>query len=298
MFKQSLSWTTGRLGRCVLVVACACMLAACERAVGTRVMQEGDEPHYRRGVQMARSGQSQLALEAFLKVIDKRGGDAPESHFEVGRIYLEHIRDPIAAIYHFRKYLESRSNAPQAAQVRQLIDTAIKQFAATLAAKPLEQQMERLELLDMLEKLKAENAALRSEMTRIGAQVQVAGSGAAPRVPAATTADFGRSAFESDAVGEVTRVVPVPVEPPPTAAAAQRQVAPVTQSPAVSVAPPTRPAAGFQSYVVQPRDTLYAISVRFYGTGNRHHAILQANSDQLRSAGDLKPGMVLRIPPR
>jgi len=66
---------------------------------------------------MERSGQNQIALEAFLKVIEKRGDDAPESHLEAGLIYLNHIKDPIAAIYHFRKYIEIKPNSARGQQV-------------------------------------------------------------------------------------------------------------------------------------------------------------------------------------
>ena len=52
-------------------------------------------------------------MTAFLKVIDKRGEDAPESHLEVGLLYLQHINDPLSAIYHFRKFLALRPNSQQ-----------------------------------------------------------------------------------------------------------------------------------------------------------------------------------------
>ncbi len=255
------------------------LLAACDKGGGLRITAEADEPHYRRGLQMARSGQNQIALEAFLKVIEKRGGDAPESHLEAGRIYLNHIKDPIAAIYHYRKYLELRPNSPQAPQVWQLIDTAKKQFAATLAAEPLGQQFERLDLLDALEKLKAENASLRAEMTKLGKQTPPQTSLVQSRLPAPGSqreSDFN-DPFANAAVQPV-----VPIEIP----AAQPR------------AEPQRPAnnAVTRTYTVQAKDTLYGISVKFYGSGNRWQSIMQANSDVLRSSGDLKPGMVLRIP--
>ena len=127
-----------------------------------QIASEVDEPHYRRGVQMLRSGQDQVALEAFLKVIEKRNGDAPESHLDVGKIYLDYIHDPIAAIYHFRMYLELRPNSPQSPVVRELINTAKKQFASTLPGQPLDGHYERVDLLDLVERLQNEN----EQMTR------------------------------------------------------------------------------------------------------------------------------------
>ena len=67
---------------------------------------ETDDSAYREGQQLEKQGRNQEALASYLKVITKRGDSAPESHLEAGLIYLEHDGDPIAAIYHFRKYLE------------------------------------------------------------------------------------------------------------------------------------------------------------------------------------------------
>jgi nucleoid-associated protein YgaU len=47
---------------------------------------------------------------------------------------------------------------------------------------------------------------------------------------------------------------------------------------------------------VVPKDTLYGISVRYYGNGRQVDAIFQANRDQMRSKEDVRPGMMLRLP--
>ena len=146
------------------------LFAACGDHGGMEITSEIDEPHYRRGIQMLRSGQNQVALGAFLKVIEKRNGEAPESHLEVGQIYLNHIHDPIAAIYHFRKYLELRPNSPQAPMVRDLIDTSKKQFARQLPGQPLDDYYERTDLLDLVERLKDENERMKTELAAIRAE--------------------------------------------------------------------------------------------------------------------------------
>ena len=63
----------------------------------------------------------------FLKVIQKRGlNESPESHLEVGLLYQFHFKDPIAAIFHYRKFRELKPNSPQADLVRQRIDAATR----------------------------------------------------------------------------------------------------------------------------------------------------------------------------
>ncbi|RME72435.1 MAG: LysM peptidoglycan-binding domain-containing protein [Verrucomicrobia bacterium] len=269
----------------VLVVACCAsvLFTACDTNRGLEITAEVDEPHFRRGMQMVRSGQNQVALEAFLKVIDKRGGDAPESHLEAGQIYLNHIKDPIAAIYHFRKYLELRPNSPQAEQVRQLIETSIREFARMLPAGPFEAPIDKIELLEKMEALKAENAALLAELARLGYKAPpgaLVNTGQSPSAPARSAVDYDRAA--NIPMGE-----PVPVE---TAPARRTQPARVLPEPQ----PPTRP---MRTYVVQPKDTLYSISAKVYGTNTRWREIYEANRAQIGDPNrGLKIGMVLKIP--
>ena len=113
-------------------------LAGCSDNDHVNSASELDEPGYREGEALLKTGRKQEALTAFLKVISKRGDDAPESHLELGLLYLQHINDPLAAIYHFKKYLALRPNSPQAPLVKQRIDAAIREFARTIPAHPLE----------------------------------------------------------------------------------------------------------------------------------------------------------------
>jgi len=52
------------------------------------------------------------------------------------------------------------------------------------------------------------------------------------------------------------------------------------------------------SYTVERGDTLPRIASRFYGDARRWSAIFHANRDQLDRPELIRPGLVLRIPPR
>lgn len=52
-----------------------------------------------------------------------------------------------------------------------------------------------------------------------------------------------------------------------------------------------------QRYTVQEGDSLWVISVRIYGNADQIEEIYAANRDQMTSAGDLRVGMVLAVPP-
>src|SRR5579884_720146 len=96
---------------------------------------ETDEPLYREGQQLEKQGRTKEALAAYLRLISRRGDDAPESHLEAGLIELEEIKDPIAAIYHFRRFLELEPKSPLAPRVKDQIDRARREFASTLPAQ-------------------------------------------------------------------------------------------------------------------------------------------------------------------
>ena len=159
-----------RIRRIVTIAfaAVAMLLAAgCDRGDTLSISSEADEPAFRDGRQLVKQGRSQEALAAFLKVIARRGESAPESHLEAGLLYLQEIKDPLAAIYHFRKYLELQPNSRQAPLVKQRIDVALREFAKTLPAQPLESVRDRDELIDQIGRVQRENEDLRAELAAL-----------------------------------------------------------------------------------------------------------------------------------
>ena len=277
----------------LLALAAGLGAAGCGRE-NYALSAETDESTYREGQQLNRQGRTQEALAAYLKVIALRGDQAPESHLEVGLIYLEHIRDPIAAIYYFRRYLELEPNSRQAVYVRGLIDTAKRDFARTLPGQPLENQAVRLNQADDFERLQRENEDLRAEIAALQA-----GGGAAPAPHVA-----GDEPAPAQNIPAPMFVSPVSQAPAPAPAAEARS--PITPAPmeAGSAAPldDASPAAAPQaasarSHPVVRGDTLYSLAQRYYGNRSKWRDIYAANRDKLPSPETpLKIGMDLRIP--
>ena len=273
----------------------ALWLGGCTDSDRVKTAAEVDEPAYREGQSLLKTGRRQEALSAFLKVIDKRGNDAPESHLEIGLLYAQHINDPLSAIYHFKKYLALRPNSPQAPLVRQRIDAATREFARTLPAQPLENQLQRVDLVATLDKLKQENEALKQELADVKAgrnAVAVPGLDAGPA--ATETAATPGLNFNVETIPMVrTRPVPPPTRTP---APAPARAVTAAQNPPATAANTAQPAAGNRRHTVQPGDTLFKIAQQYYGNRSRWRDIYAANRGVMKSETDLKVGMQLRIP--
>jgi len=266
----------------LLIFLALLLLAGCERPQGAGLTAEIDDPDYTRGKSLLRQNRNQEAMAAFLKVIDKRGGDAPESHLEVGRLYHEQIKDPIQAIYHYRKYRELKPNAPQAELVRQLIHAATRDFARTLPAQPLENQVLRNDLLEVVERLQRENNQLRAELAAAGASRAAADPGPSASIPSLVQAPASSPVSRAPAESGAPVLTPAPMNPPPARPASPAAAAPTGRR-----------------HVVAQGDSLYSIARRYYGTATnaRIGEIVAANRDLLpNERAPLRIGMELRIP--
>lgn len=264
-------------------------LSGCRDDVRRTYAAEVDEPAYRQGQALLKSGRRQEALAAFLNVIERRA-DAPESHLEAGLLYLQHINDPLAAIYHFKKYLSLRPNSPQSSLVKQRIDFAIREFAKTLPAQPLPAQFERIDLLAQVDRLQRDNDELKQQLADLKAgRLEMPGLVAAPTSPAA------ESQFDLTSENLPTvRTRPPPAAIPPATPSRGAPAAGATLQP--KSGPSLAPSGRARTHVVQQGDTLYKLAQQYYQDRARWRDIFAANRDVMKTETDLKIGMTLRIP--
>lgn len=281
----------------------ALWLAGCGDSERIRYATEADEPYYREGQSLLKSGRRQEALAAFLKVIDKRGDDAPESHLEIGLLYQQYINDPLSAIHHFKKYLALRPNSPQAPLVKQRIDACIREFARTLPAQPLDSSTQRVDLIAAMDKLKVENELLKQQIADLKAgretssleTVRTNDSTESAANDGAPAADGTKFTFNVN-TGPVptVRTQPArlaPATPPPQSPAPPRRAAPTTQT-----APAQQPSRGARKHTVTKGDTLMNLALRYYGNRSKWRDIYAANRGTMKNEGDLRVGMELVIP--
>jgi nucleoid-associated protein YgaU len=233
-------------------------IAGCKPG-SVEVVSEADEKQYQLAKDYQSQGRTEDALRAFKRVIEARR-NAPESHLEAGYIYLNAMGDPIKAIYHFEQYLELKPDSPQATRVRKLIETAEKKFAQQLPAQPYEGELDRLEMMELVNSLKQENNRLKRELVATQQRLQ----------------DLENRS------GNVT-----------TGTATQQQRT-YNQNRSATISPD--PASVPRAYTVQSGDSLSSISRKMYGTPSRWIDIYQANRDRLASENALRVGQELRIP--
>ena len=284
----------------LLALGALLFAAGCERGGGLPFASEESDSDFQRGKQLIRQGRNQEALAAFLKVIAKRGEDAPESHLEAGLLYLQHIKDPISAIYHFRKYRELQPNSRQAELVRQQIDAANREYARTLPAHPLEDASVKLEYNDKLDSLQRENEQLKAELTVLRGALP-AGVAARPR----SGFDNPEPAYalpraaQVEPAPESTSILRAPLNPGPAAGSRNLPESIIRPAPIPRAAPgaTANQTPGGKRHAVQRGDTLSSISRQYYGTSAKWRDIYNANRDILKSESEtLHLGMELRIP--
>jgi len=213
---------------------------------------------FQRARKTADVGDVRVAATLYEKALRK----APETarpHLELGLLYDEKLGDPIAALYHYRQYLEMEPNSDR----RQIVESYINRAKLTLAAKlPAPNAIDHTELTRLqTEKaaLMQENAALRTRVTELERAT--------------------RSGAEA---------VAIPAPPPPVILTQSVVVATTT------IQPPVPPAN--RIHIVQKKDTLQSIARQYYGTSSGWEKIYAANRTILPSKDQLKVGQQLLIP--
>lgn len=253
----------------LILLAGLSLFTGCSQSGSVEVLSEEEDPVFRRARDLYARGMENEALENFLKLIQKRNGNAPESHLDAGNIYLKHLRDPVSAIYHFKHYeaLMRRSSREDADTridlVEERIKAATKEFAMTFDAKIYQDPLERLKLLDTIEKLREENETLKEQLIESRNRQQQYSIASQQNQPVAQQS-------------ERSERLNTPIQ-------TEQRLAPATTEQG-------------RTYVIQPGDSLYKISREVYGSGARWREILEANRDRIPDEKNLKVGTRIRIP--
>ena len=129
------------------------------------VAEEENSSAFKRGRSYLKVGKNEEALDEFLS-ITRRMVKCPKSHLEAGRLYLtvKARKDPVAAVYHFRRYLFLEPSSREAPKVKQLIVTAEREIIRNLPGKPYEGYLNGLTLQEENLRLQREVADLKARL--------------------------------------------------------------------------------------------------------------------------------------
>ncbi len=151
----------------VVVVALA---SACRPAARPSGAELDRLPQYQRARKAAEAGDFRAAAGLYQQVL-RAVPDAARAHLELGLLYDEKLGDPIAAIYHYRQFLELEPDSNR----RDIVESYIERAKLTLAAKlPQPPAIDPAELT----RLQTENAMLRGRIAELERAAAALPSGA------------------------------------------------------------------------------------------------------------------------
>lgn len=91
------------------------------------------------------------------------------AHLEIGLLYLSHKNDPAAAIYHLKRYLKLKPDAPNGTEVSGQIEALKGDLAKDILGTPQHAPNSSIQQLRLqLNQLAAENQALRHQLQSRG----------------------------------------------------------------------------------------------------------------------------------
>ena len=152
------------LGSCFCVIwMVAIIQLGCSPA--DSIIEEANDPAFERGRSYLKVGREVDALDEFLSVT-RRVTQSPKSHLEAGRLLLtlSGRKDPVAAIYHFRRFLLLEPNSRESPMVEQLIITAEREIIRELPGEPYDNYLESIDLKEENDQLRREIADLQARL--------------------------------------------------------------------------------------------------------------------------------------
>ena len=282
----------GRSGSRILLLALALLLAA-----GCSDGDERRHPLFQKGRKAREAGNGVEAAADFQQLIVRRP-DAVLAHLELAGVYDELLNDPLMAAAHYRIFLERSPDAPDAETVKAWLHDAERRFSRSFL------------------KQEGEESAATVEPPL----AKPSGVPTAEPAAAGGRADDGKAANDKTADGKADGAVSDTAELAAENARLRAYLAECKKQLAylegemrrvrgggdrvTGAAQPSSPdAAGTDAapaavtqYTVASGDTPAGIARKVYGDSRLYPAIMAANPGV--SERSLRPGMVLKIPPR
>jgi LysM repeat protein len=269
--------------------------------------------YYIRGMKLREAKKNDEAADAFQTCL-RLSPQSALAHLQLALIYDGTLDDSLAAVYHYRRFLEMRPDHPDAEAVKGWLAKAEEKLVRRLQqaalyaaisqtddaaplADPGGPTARELALLARVRELTEINEDLRQAMNEPVVDPAVLPPAPAPaaapvRAPSVSTAAAPTVGTGPPAAAPVVAAAPAP----PPASPARVAAVPAAAAPASvpAAAPVATPAE--RVHVVTAGDTLSSLCRRYYGSPSYWPQLQQANRSVLGDGNELKVGMRLRIP--
>ena len=236
-------------------------------------------------------GEFQKAVEHYESALDGTLLTA-EAHYRLGLVYEDKLKNEVAALHHFERYLELAPQGQFSTDVRGYVDRLRLVIVSRLAEGTVVPAREAMRLKNENLELRQENAELRDQQSKTKSTAGRSVPAATP-VPRPALTALPEAAPPPLPVGatpepEVRRALPLSAPAP---------VAPASvAAPAAAVLTPVPTPSAPKSHIVVSGDTLSKISRKYYGNSGDWQKIAEANKAILPDPKKLKVGMVLTVP--
>ncbi|MEI7865125.1 MAG: LysM peptidoglycan-binding domain-containing protein [Chthoniobacterales bacterium] len=245
----------------------------------------------REGNDAVSRGEFQKAVQHYEAALDGTMLSA-EAHYRLGLVYEDKLKNEVAALHHFERYLELAPQGQFATEVKGYVDRLRLLIVSRLAEGNVVPAREAA-------RLKNENLELRQQLTGLQDQQSKAKTGAlravSPAKPAVPTTPVVTSSAPAASPTIPYALTEPEVRRAEPAAAAKSNAVPVARAVPVAPASAATPAAP-RSHTVAGGDTLAGIAKKYYGKSGEWPKIAEANKDVLPDPTKLKIGTVLKIP--
>jgi tetratricopeptide (TPR) repeat protein len=173
------------LGTACLAAACL-TTGGCRETVGDLDARDRSLPFVRKAEARRVQGDVDGAVAAYQEAL-LRNPEAARAHLDLALLMHDHKRDPIGAIYHYRRYLELRPDTEKRRMIESRVRLATQAFSATASEAEREAIRQADNLARENAELKTELSAARKELARLKEQRDARGGTAVGGVIAPRT---------------------------------------------------------------------------------------------------------------
>lgn len=252
------------------------LLAGCNQQDPNLAKETNENPFFAKAEMHLQNNNFVEAVKAYEEAL-QANPEVVTAHYEVARIYSDRLNDPVSAIYHYNKYLESRPESGRRETVEKFRDEAKLAFQAATA-------QDSVELKQNITRLQNENKLLKQEVADL-------------KAAAASSTGGEASSSETMEVTETEAEVETDSAQPAVLAAVVEEKA---EAAANGGGEESKPAAPARTYVLQSGDSLWKIARKFYPEDNDINAVMkrirEANPETLANDRNLKIGTEIVLP--